>query len=222
MKRLIILCFASIMATASFAQSVSDVYKQRKAIREMTQQQLKEKVSSDAKDEAKALAADGWKVSPGALPLARQLDKCYNLQYEYDEDLFPMYIIGEGKSVGSTYNAAKMQSMQLAKIQIADQIASEITAIVENTIANNQISPEEAESVTKSVMANKNLISQSIGRVVPIMECYRTLPNKNSEVLVKIAYSEKMCKAAAKEAIQSSLEQEGKELQEKLNEIIGW
>jgi hypothetical protein len=81
---------------------------------------------------------------------------------------------------------------------------------------------EEAASVTKMVSAAKNLISQNIGRVIPVVEVYRTLENKNKEVRVYIAYNSKMAKAAAKKAIRDELVKEGDELQKKLDERLGW
>jgi hypothetical protein len=71
-------------------------------------------------------------------------------------------------------------------------------------------------------MASKNLISQSIGRVVPVMEVYRTLSNKNKEVLVRVAYNSNMAKKAVKKAIKEDLEKKGDELHNKLDELLGW
>ena len=89
-------------------------------------------------------------------------------------------------------------------------------------MANNQLGAEEAATVTKSVMAAKNLISQSIGRTITVVELYRTLNNKNKEVLVRIAYNGEMAKAAAKKAMREELEQKGNDLHEKLDSLLGW
>jgi catabolite regulation protein CreA len=125
-------------------------------------------------------------------------------------------------SIGENYDAAKMQAMELAKQNLAGQIQTEVTALIENTVANNQLDAEEAKSVTKMVSAAKNLISQRIGRVVPVVEVYRTLQNKNKEVRVYIAYNSKMAKAAAKNAIRDELAKEGDDLMKKLDEHLGW
>lgn len=74
----------------------------------------------------------------------------------------------------------------------------------------------------QSVSAGKSLISQSIGRVIPVVECYRTLSNKNKEVLVRIAYNSKMAKAAAKNAVREDLEKRGDDLHNKLDQLLGW
>ena len=89
-------------------------------------------------------------------------------------------------------------------------------------MANKQLSKEQAASVTQSVMASKNLISQSIGRTISVMEVYRTLSNKNKEVLVRIAYNSQMAKDAAKKAVREDLEKKGEKLHEDLDKALGW
>ena len=150
------------------------------------------------------------------------MDRSYMMQYEFDEEGFPKYFYGEAMSIGQNYDAAKMQARQLAVVNLAGTIQSEVTAIIENSVANQQLEPDEAASVTKSIEAAKTLISQKIGRTVNVVEAYRTLPNKNKEVLVRVAYNSKMAKAAAKAAIKDSLENESEDLQKKLNELLGW
>lgn len=71
-------------------------------------------------------------------------------------------------------------------------------------------------------MGAKNLISQSIGRTIIVMECYRVKSNKNKEVLVRIAYNGAMAKAAAKRAVQDELKDKSEEIHKKLDKILGW
>ena len=160
-------------------------------------------------------------VKPGALPLAKQLEKSYLMQYEYDENLFPKYIMAEASSVGENYDAAKMAALELAKTNLAGQIQTEVTALVENTVANKQLSAEDAASITESVMANKNIISQTIGRVVPVVECYKINSKKNNEVLVRLAYSGQMAKETVKQAVRDQLAKKGEQLQNKLDNLLG-
>lgn len=224
MKKLLTLVLALfLMGTATaLAQSQKEIRKERKETAKLSKSELNEKASKAARKEAKTLKKQGWQNAPGALPIDKQLDKSYMMQYEYDEDLFPKYIMGEAMSIGQNYDGAKMQALELAKQNLAGQIQTEVTALIENTVANEQLAPEEAASVTKSIMASKNLISQSIGRTLPVMELYRTLKNKNKEVLVRIAYNSKMAKAAAKAAVQKDLEKRGDDLHKKLDELLGW
>ena len=224
MKKVILSIAVCLLSgtTASYAQITKEQQKERKEIYKYSKTQLNDKASKAARKEAKEMKKDGWQTAPGALPIEKQLDKSYMMQYEYDVDMYPKYIMGEAMSVGGNYDAAKMQALELAKQNLAGQIQTEVTALIENTVANEQLSGEEAESVTRSIMAAKNLISQSLGRTIPVVEVYRTLSNKNKEVLVRIAYSGDAAKKIAKEAVRKELEQRGDDLHKKLNELLGW
>lgn len=204
------------------AQITKEQRKERQEIRKASKQELNEKASKYARKEAKDLAKKGWMSAPGALPLEKQLDKSYMMQSQYDADGFPQFIMAEGMSTAGNYDAAKMQALELAKQNLAGQIQTEITALVENSVSNQQMDQNDATSITRSVLEGKNLISQSIGRVVPVVEVYRVVNGKNREVLVRIAYSEAMAKAVAKKAIQQDLEQRGDSLRNKLDTLMGW
>lgn len=220
-KIMMALAMFALVGTAS-AQITKKQIKERQELRKLSQKELSEKASKVARKEAKKLKKEGWVTTPGALPIEKQLDKSYLMQQEFGEDMFPKYIMAEAMSIGENYDAAKMQANELAKQNLAGQIQTEITALIENTVANKQLAAEEAASVVQSISAGKNLISQSIGRVIPVVEMYRTKANKNKEVLVRIAYSEKMAKAAAKAAVREDLEKRGDDLHKKLDELLGW
>ena len=224
MKKVILFIVVCLLSgtTASYAQLTKEQQKERKEIAKSTKSQLNEKATKAARKEAKTLKKEGWQTAPGALPIDKQLDKSYLMQYEYGEDMYPKYIMGEGMSVGGNYDGAKMQALELAKQNLAGQIQTEVTALIENTVANSQLSGEEAESITRSVLASKNLISQSLGRTIPIVEIYRTLSNKNKEVLVRIAYNGDAAKKLANDAVRKDLEQRGENLHNKLDELLGW
>lgn len=226
MKRFVIIALAifamSMNAGAQSVNEAKELIKERKALVKQSKSELNEKATKTARKEAKQLKKEGWQVNPGALPLDKQLDKSYLMQMEFEDNMMPKYIMGEARSIGENYDAAKMQALELAKQNLAGQIQTEITALIENTVANNQLAAEQAASVTKSVLASKNLISQRIGRTLPVVEVYRTLPNKNKEVLVRIAYNSKMALEAAKAAVREDLEAQGDDLHEQLDKALGW
>lgn len=216
MKKIFFVVFMALMTISTVNAQTS-----RKAVVKQTKSELTAKATKAARKEAKNLAKEGWQVAPGALPLDKQLDKSYMMQYETDDNGYPKYLMGEAMSIGENYDAAKLQVLELAKQNLAGQIQTEVTALIENTVANKQLEPEEAASITKTVMASKNLISQSIGRVITVVEVYRTLKNKNKEVLVRIAYNSDMAKREILNALEKELEQEGEDLHDKLEGILG-
>ncbi len=223
MKKVLLFILAlTLFGSVSFAQSAKELAKERSILAKSSRAELNQKASKLARKESKRMKKEGWTTTPGALPLDKQLDKSYMMQYEYDENMFPKYIMGEAMSIGENYDAAKMQALELAKQNLAGQIQTEVTALIDNTVANKQMAQEQAASITQSVMASKNLISQSIGRTIPVVEVYRTVTGKNKELLVRIAYNAEMAKDAAKKAIREDLEKKGDGLHNQLDALLGW
>lgn len=223
MKKLFIIALALCFgATAVCAQTEKELAKERKATARLSKSELNARAGKAARKAAKTFKNEGWVVAPGHLPLEKQLDKAFNMQYEYDENAFPKYIMGEAMSIGENYDAAKVQALELAKLNLAGQVQTEVTALIESSVANKQLAQEQAASLTETVLASKNLISQSIGRIIPVIECYRTRPNKNKEVRVQIAYNSRMALEAAKNAVREQLEKKGDKLHEQLDKVLGF
>lgn len=204
------------------AQNTKEQLKERKLLLKSSKNELTTKASKTARKEAKKLVKEGWMSTPGALPLDKQLDKSYMMQYEFTNDMYPKYIMGEAMSIGGNYDAAKMQALELAKQNLAGQIQTEVTTLIENIVANKQMDEADAASITQSISAAKNIISQNIGQTIPVIELYRTLPNNNKEVMVRIAYNSEMAKKMLKDAIKQDLGEKGEILQNKLNNLLGW
>ncbi len=223
MKKILIICLTLVlsfgMATLK-AQTQSEIAKERKAVEKLTSSQVNERATKVAKKEAKKLKKQGWLTTPGALPVEKQLDRSFRMQYEFDENQYPKYIMAEAMSIGENYDAAKMQALELAKQNLAGQVQTEMTALIENTVANRQMDANNAASITKTIAASKNLISQSLGRVIPVTELYRDL-KKNKEVLVRISYNNEMAMIAAKKIIKDELEKKGVDLHEQLDKAMG-
>lgn len=183
---------------------------------------LNAKASKDAAKMAKQYKKEGWVVAPGQLPLERQLDRSFQLMIELDENGYQKYVSGEGQSIGNNYDAAKMQALEMAKMQMVSKVQSQISTIVDNTVSNAQLSREQAESVTETVAASKTLISQNIGHVMTIVEVYRDKPRKSKEVRVVIFYNAEMALQSAKKAIRSELEKKGDKIHEQLDKALGF
>ena len=213
--------FITILMAIVFAFSGTCVTVNAQQISEQAKKAAKAKVTKEAKKEAKRLKKEGWNVTPGGIPIERQLDRAFGLQYEITDDNLPKYIIGTGMSVAEAYDAAKMQATEIAKQDLAAKTQSELTSEIKSTVANNQLSPDEAASVVEVINASRSLITQSIGRVITITEVYRYKENKNVEVLIRVAYDSENIKKAAKQAIRNDLRKRGNEMHKKLEEY-GW
>ncbi len=219
MKKLFLVAIALLIAGSSaFAQEKSNkqIAKERKELMKYSRKALEEKASKDARKEAKRLTKQGWRPVAGALPLEKQLDIAYKMQFEYDENLYPRYIMGEATAVSSIESAARMQADQLAKQDLAANIQTEITSLIETTAASQQIAADDANAMVKTVAANKSLISQTLTAPRPVLQMSRQLPNKNYEVTLRFAYSGAQAKQNVKNVMIRVLENEGNDLQNRL------
>ena len=207
MKKILICAIALFcLTTSTTAQTAKEVQKQRKEIYKMSKEELNQKATKDARKAAKEYKKEGWKAAPGALPLEKQLDRLYLMRMEVDADMYPKYLTGEAMSIAESYDAAKIQAMELARLNLAGQLQSEVTALVENSVGNQQMSREEAASITQTIM-------------VPVLECYREKDNKNKEVRVVISYNTEMATEMAKRLIRQELEKKGEQLRSKFDQI---
>ncbi|MBS0000661.1 MAG: hypothetical protein KFF73_16895 [Cyclobacteriaceae bacterium] len=186
--------------------------------RQLTRQ-IKKKAVKNARKEAKKFKRQKWYVAPGALPMDKQVQKAWELQYMEDEDGYPLYIVATGNSVAETQSAAKLQAMELAKLELAGLVQTNVAALIENSVANSQLNNEEAASVTKTVAASKNIIAQEIGRVITMFEIYKKI-DKNVESSVRIGYNTELAIETAKKTIRKKLEEETEILHEKLDKLL--
>ncbi len=216
MKKILTIVLAALFLIAAVPplQAV-DKKSTKKAKKEM-----KRKAYKSARKEARKFRRGGWYVAPGALPMDKQIEKSWELQFHEDEDGYPLYLVATGNSVAESQSAAKLQAMELAKLELAGVVQTNIIAIIENSVANNQLSRDDAASVTKTVAASKNIIVQEIGRVVTFFEIYREVGKRNIESSVRIGYNSQLAYDTAKKAIKEQLEDRTEELHKKLDKIL--
>jgi hypothetical protein len=196
----------------------NEVQAKKNPDRQLTKQ-IKKKAAKQARKEAKRFKRKKWYVAPGALPMDKQIEKAWELQYMEDEDGYPLYIVATGNSVAETQSAAKLQAMELAKLELAGLVQTNVAALIENSVANSQLNNEEAASVTKTVAASKNIIAQEIGRVITMFEIYKKI-DKNVEASVRIGYNTDIAIETAKKAIRKKLEEETEILHDKLDKLL--
>lgn len=188
-------------------------------VMKQSKKSLKKRSTKTARQEAKQFKKEGWKTAPGTLPMEKQLDKSYAIQQQYNGNFESIYLMGQAISVARTYDAARMQAMELAKMELAGLIESTISTETENAITNKQLSTEEALSIVEMVQRTKTQVMQQLGKVIMVMELYRDT-DLGKEVLIRIAYDTNKSKKEAIEAIRNQLDL-SLEWGEKLGNILG-
>lgn len=177
-----------------------------------TASELKLKASKEAKKQAKEYQKKGWEIAPGGLPIERQLDRSYLMEYDVDEDMQSKFAFGEAISVGQFYDAAKLQASELAKSDLVGKISSEITRLVETQVKTKQLPEDQAQSAAAATEKSKSLVIQRLGAITPVLELHRKLKNGNIEVMIRYGYNRSKAVNAAIKQIDEGLKQEGIDL----------
>ena len=204
----LVFALAILIAVPTFAQSDKEIKKD-----------LKKKAMKDARKEAKKLKKDGFKVAPGQLPMEKQIEDTWIKRSQTDDKGNKIWFVVEGRAVGETHTAAKMQANEVAKVNLAGQIGSSVAGEIKTTIANQQLDATEAESLTKTIATFQSKVGSRIGRTTTLFEADRSV-GKNSEVYITIGYSYNDAIKLSKDIIREELQKESKIQADKLDEIL--
>ena len=204
---LLVLAFSVVMMASCASQNLTK------------DQKMAEK---SIKKEVRQLKKDGWKVAPGNIAMDLQLKEAYSKALEKDEKGYEKFVSGEAMTVGETYDAALFQATNLAKLDLAGKIETEITELIDTKLGNKQLSQKQAASLAESVAASKNLVSQKLGRVLIPVKMYRDLDNGNVEVRTIVYYSHDMAMDILKQTMREDLEQKADDLSKQLDKILGF
>jgi hypothetical protein len=214
MKKIVFILLTSILSSALFAQLDKKEEKQ-------IDKELKSKAIKQARKEAKRLKKDGWTVNPGSLPLDKTLENAWKKQSMTDENSDPIYITADGDAVAETQTAAEMQAIEMAKLQLAGLVQTNINSLISSNIGNAQLNTEEASSVTEIVQSSKNLITMELGYVDPFFKIYRDMKDKKVQVKVRLFYDRTQSLDIAKKVVRKEIKDKLKLNEKKLEKLMG-
>lgn len=208
-----ILLALSVMLAVVFTMPASS--QNKKSIKK----EVKKRAMRDARKEARKLSKQDFKVAPGQMPMEKQIEATWIKRYETDDKGNKKWFIADARSVGETHSAAKMQAYEVAKVNLAGQIGTEVAGLIETNIANAQLNAEEAASITETVATFKSIVGSKMARTSTFFEADRTI-GKNSEVYVTIGYSYDSAVEMAKEIIRKELKNKANIQSEKVDKIL--
>jgi hypothetical protein len=212
-----ILGILTFMPVQTYGQTQKEVAKERKQINKLSQAELSKKASKSARKDAKKYAKEGWQVASGYLPLKKQLDKLYLMQYEYDENNNPKYLIADAMSIAEKHSDAKMQAIYFANLEFAELIKRKVTALTEYLIGK-LLTAEQGDSIIE-IISNTPL---PFGRPAIILDMYRIRDNKK-EVYISVAYNSDKALEDIKKTLRNELEKRGNtELSNQLDNLLSW
>lgn len=135
-----------------------------------------------AKKEAKSQKKEGWKVNPGYLSLEEQIAISKPVLRNQEE-----WIIGEAKTTGSVYDAARSNALMQAKVNLAKVVDEKVGGNAQLGEGNDQQSGNGSVAATRFRETARSKFANEIKRPKMLMDCYRNLKNGNVEVHIRIA-----------------------------------
>lgn len=194
-------------------------YKQMRKQSEMLDKEVRKKASKQIRKEAKRLRKEGYVTLVGKLPLVKQLEASWEKQVEKDKEGNLYWYVASVQVTGGSVSVASLQATNLAKADLAGQIQTKVTQLIESKVANSELGKNEAATLSQVVATGKSLISATLGRTLPLLEAYRTLPNGNVEMIVTIGYSMQEANQVAIQALSNKLKDESEALARELEKI---
>jgi hypothetical protein len=224
--KLIVSIFTAVLMMVAAVDASAQVAtnRQRRQIQKHEQvlkKSMKKKAIKAARKEAKQLKKAGYMTFIGQLPLDKQLENSWQAAYEIDPQGNPYYIMSTQKAVASNFTAAQMQAMNAAKTDIAGQLETRINQVIETKVSSNELGRNEANSLSTFVSTSKNIVSNTLGRVIKLVEIYREPKRtKNVEVQITLAYNAEIATKEALKAMKQSLTAEDVELMEQIDKLV--
>ena len=164
--------------------------------------------------EAKRLEKEGWKSM--SLPIEKQLEVTWERLAIVDATTgYPKYISTESQANAQTFAAAQMQAENIARVNIAANIAGSVASLADVAIANREITPAESATIQEAVQNSKVLVAEKLGRVFTSLCLYKQTKNQYTVrviVLYDMAQAAEIAKQTMKEQLSDKLKDNGKVL----------
>ena len=215
--------FASAMIIALPSAAQSDLTKKEK--KEISKdikasnKDLYKKPEKLVKKEAKKLTKEGWKTMD--LPIQKQLERTYERLWQTDDYGYDKYISKTIEVVGQSYSAALRMAENNAKLGIASDMGTLVQSLAQLGVANKELTPEQAVSVSQSVEKVKLIVNEKLGRVITSTTLYK-MNRDVYRMRVTVLYSQEAALQAAQAAAQQALKEDMKVNDAEFDALFGY
>ena len=216
---IIFLAFSFMMAGSVYAQTTKAEEKEKKVL-EKEQSDLRASVVKQAKKDARKLEKEGWQSM--GLPIFDQLVEIRMKEKETDAAGNKKYIVSYQFVTARTFTAAQSQADAVARMRIAQAMGSSVAMLIDEAVANHEISAKEGETYQLHVENAKEMVTQKLGRTVKVMEYYQELSNGNVRVRIGVVYDMKAAISIEREMILEELKKESDINKAQLEKIMGF
>jgi hypothetical protein len=177
------------------------------------------KLSTDVKKESKKYENEGWNNFPGNPPIGQQLNESFTKQNELDEEGTQKWFFATGIAVAQSLAVAELQAKEIAKTNLVQQLASDMKSFSETSLANNQFSKGEANSINNTLTVVTNKVSRKLVQLVTLLKIYRET-DSSFEVQVQVSYNIASAKKIILDEVKKELSINDGIIMEKMNNFL--
>lgn len=210
MKKFFTIISITALLMSSLATLTSAQDKTSRQMENTIRQQKKELYKNPQaliKKEARKMVKEGWKSMD--LPLEKMIQTTWEREILTDEDGYPKYIYVTTQATASSYSAAQMEAQNVAKIRISSMLSSTVASLTDIALGNNQISAQQAESMSSATEKAKVLVSGKLGRLMTPLNIYKEGP-EGYTVRNTVMYDMKQAVKLMQEAVSNNLSESDK------------
>lgn len=179
--------------------------------------QMKEEFTRRIKD----YRTQRYRVENTSMPtLENQLMEEIRMAWSYDSQLFPVQIEGESKCTGKNYEMAVDKALELAKVNVANEIVREVTLQFAKKDFVKEFGLDKSQEMTQAILDSKDMIVELIENVNKVVEVTNSKNKASVEVMVKVFYSGNKAKENFKVALADVLKDEPSLYNEMVNFFV--
>lgn len=180
----------------------------------------KQKVDKDAKKEAKRLKKEGYINLPGDLPLEKQLQRSFEMQYEFDDQNMPKFLVSTGTASAKSGAAAATNALDNARVELAGLISSQVANLIKTNKASTQLSEQDFETIDKFLSSSQTFVNAELGMINPVVKAEKKT-NGVIERRVVLGYSFEQARKVAQNLVKKQLEDELDANDAELQKLLG-
>lgn len=165
------------------------------------------------KHKVKELEKDGWTALPGNLSLEKQVARAFEFENERDVKNSPIYLIGNGRATNENFAAAKVEATELARMDLAVRIRTEVEATIDSLVTNKTLSQDQAAVIYSALLVESgHRRNNKLSRFPVICSFHRTLQDGRKEAWIRMAVKMSQIKQTAMEYVKDEMRSMGIEI----------
>lgn len=165
------------------------------------------------KHKVKELEKDGWTVLTGAFSIEKQVARAFEFENERDVHNSPVYVICDGHATAENIAAAKVEATELARMDLAVRIRTEVEATIDSLVTNKTLSQDQAADIYSALLVESGHRRRPrYPRLLEICSFHRILQDGRKEAWIRMAVKMSQIKQTAMEDVKDEMRSMGIEI----------